>query len=186
MCLDDQILNTYLDGELAEPWRTQVAEHLTYCSACRRRYEQLSHVHELVSSSRLANEEIEIPQRKVLQFLEKNYLEKQKKPSFFHREFRVKTPMLLSVAAILIALFISVLIGGQQGQITWDEIIPSMSSEEKAPVVQVRATDNFTASQILDTLTLEEILQYLDARGYEVDVRLKGIQPMEYPDNTIP
>ncbi|MGD8113841.1 MAG: anti-sigma factor family protein, partial [Sphaerochaetaceae bacterium] len=54
MCLDDQILNTYLDGELVEPWKTQVEEHLKYCTACSSRFRQLQAVHEMVCSSRLS------------------------------------------------------------------------------------------------------------------------------------
>lgn len=46
MCLDDQILNTYLDGELGEPWKTQVIEHLNYCVACNTRLEQLKRLRE--------------------------------------------------------------------------------------------------------------------------------------------
>jgi hypothetical protein len=31
----------------------------------------------------------------------------------------------------------------------------------------------------LDSYSLEEILKYLDGKGYDVDVRLKGITPLD-------
>ena len=35
MCIDLQMLSAYMDGELKEPYRTQVKEHLDHCVACR-------------------------------------------------------------------------------------------------------------------------------------------------------
>ena len=32
MCIDSQMLSAYLDGELPEPYRTQVEEHLEHCA----------------------------------------------------------------------------------------------------------------------------------------------------------
>jgi hypothetical protein len=45
-------------------------------------------------------------------------------------------------------------------------------------LVQVRATEGLAASQVLENFPLEDILKYLDSKGYEVDLRVKGIQPM--------
>lgn len=178
MCLDDQILNTYLDGELAEPWKTQVAEHLNYCSACNTRFEQLRSLHAMVSGAKLAQEEIQPHQRKVLQFIEKNYLEKQRKVGFFHRDFHIKTPIVLSTAAAFIVVFAGALMIGQTSQPDLGDLIPQVVASDGGSVVQVRATENLAASQVLDSLSLEEILKYLDSRGYEVDLRLKGLQPI--------
>ena len=41
--------------------------------------------------------------------------------------------------------------------------------------MQVRATENLAASQVLSNLSLEEILSYLDQKGYEVDLKLKSV-----------
>ena len=41
MCIDSQMLSAYLDGELPEPYRTQVEEHLEHCAACRKHLEDM-------------------------------------------------------------------------------------------------------------------------------------------------
>ncbi|NLA92443.1 MAG: hypothetical protein GX842_03240 [Spirochaetales bacterium] len=184
MCLDDQILNTYLDGELVEPWRTQVEEHLTYCNACKSRFEQLQSLHVLVSSSRLEEKEIEPHADKVLQFIENNYISKRKK-GFFNRDFRIKTPTILAVAAAFIVIFVGALLISPKGASPADQLIPRVNVAEEGRVVQVKATDGLTAAQILDNFSLEEILKYLDSRGYEVDLRLKGVIPIDSDDNPL-
>ncbi|PKL13643.1 MAG: hypothetical protein CVV52_05105 [Spirochaetae bacterium HGW-Spirochaetae-8] len=179
MCLDDQILNTYLDGELAEPWRTQVAEHLNYCPACNARYEQLRILHKVVSASRLNEDEIAPYQQKVLKFIENNYVNKRKKIGFIHRNFRVSMPMILSTAAAFVFVIVGAFLfqGAPTG--TLGEIIPQVaSSSQPGSVVQIRTTEGLASSRLLESYSLEEILQYLDAKGYEVDVRLKGIKPV--------
>jgi predicted anti-sigma-YlaC factor YlaD len=179
MCLDDQILNTYLDGELAEPWRTQVAEHLNYCPACNARYEQLRILHKVVSSSRLNEEEIAPYQQKVLKFIENNYVNKRKKIGFIHRNFRVSMPMVLATAAAFVFVLAGAFLFQGKPAGTFGEIIPQVaSSTQPGSVVQVRTTEGLASSRFLESYSLEEILQYLDAKGYEVDVRLKGIKPV--------
>lgn len=180
MCLDDQILNTYLDGELAEPWKTQVEEHLSYCPACKARYEQLQKLHQVIAGAVLTDEEIAPHQAKVLSFIEHNYLDKHKKVSFFRRKLKVGIPTIITAAAAFVVVFIGafVLFGTSGDQTA--EIIPSMAMNvDSANIMQVRASDNITASRTLDSYSLEEILKYLDGRGYDVDVRLKGITPLD-------
>jgi len=178
MCLDDQILNTYLDGELTEPWKTQVEEHLNYCVACKTRFEQLRSLHAIVSGSRLEDETIAVHQNRVLQFIEKNYMEKRHKVGFLHRDFRVKTPMLLTAAAAFVFVLVGALLLGPGKQADANELIPRVLPASEGSLVQVRATEGLAASQVLESFPLEEILKYLDAKGYEVDLRVKGIQPV--------
>ncbi|MFA5468312.1 MAG: hypothetical protein WC224_04550 [Sphaerochaetaceae bacterium] len=184
MCLDDQILNTHLDNELVEPWKTQVEEHLTYCKACRSRYEQLKSLHLLVRSSRLEDEAIEPRAEKVLQFIENNYIS-NKKRGFLNRDFRIKGPTLLTVAAAFVIIFIGALFINPQGHGPADQLIPRLESGNEGRVVQVKATDGLTAAQILENFTLEEILKYLDSRGYNVDLRVKGVVPIDSDDNPL-
>ena len=49
MCIDDGLLSSYLDGELGEPYRSQVEEHLSYCTACQSRLEKLKKLDQVVS-----------------------------------------------------------------------------------------------------------------------------------------
>ncbi|WP_422481300.1 anti-sigma factor family protein [Pleomorphochaeta sp. DL1XJH-081] len=178
MCLDDQILNTYLDGELSEPWKTQVEEHLNYCTACKTRFEQLRSLHRVVSGARLEEQEIAPHQDKVFQFIEKNYMEKRSKVGFFHRDFRIKTPTLLMAAAAFIFVLVGALLIGPGSATESDQLIPRVVPASEGALVQVRATEGLAASQVLENFPLEDILKYLDSKGYEVDLRVKGIQPM--------
>lgn len=178
MCLDDQILNTYLDGELTEPWKTQVEEHLNYCNACKTRFEQLRSLHTVVSGARLEEQEIAPHQNKVYQFIENNYMAKKTKVGFLHRDFRVKTPTLLMAAAAFVFVLVGALLVGPGNTSESNQLIPRVLPASEGSVVQVRATEGLAAAQVLENFPLEDILKYLDSRGYEVDLRVKGIQPM--------
>lgn len=184
MCLDDQILNTYMDGELAEPWKTQVAEHLNYCPACSARYNQLRRLHGLVSGSRLSVDEMSPYKEKVLRFMENNYISKQKKISILHRDFRVGMPMMMATAAAFVVILAGVTLFNGKNPVAMGEIIPQVANPVAGSIVQVRSTEGLASSKTLENYSLEEILQYLDSRGYQVDVRLKGIQPVE-PDSAL-
>ncbi len=175
MCLDDQILNTYLDGELVEPWKTQVIEHLKYCSACSSRYQQLKAVHTMVSSSRLNEEEVAESKQKIYAYLENRYLKKEKKIKFLHRDFRVKSSAVIGVAAAFVLMFIGALTLNSPTLNEDNVIIPQVVEAQDQGAMQVRATENLGASQILSNLSLDEILRYLDSKGYEVDLKVKSL-----------
>ena len=56
-----------------------------------------------------------------------------------------------------------------------NDILPSFSVN--ADTENVRLVSSGKNS--LDDYTLEEILQYLDGKGYQVDISIKGLQPLE-------
>ncbi|MDD4083197.1 MAG: zf-HC2 domain-containing protein [Sphaerochaetaceae bacterium] len=177
MCLDDQILNTYLDGELSEPWKTQVEEHLSYCVACKERLNRLKNLKKMVCSAQLTDDEIAPRQEKVLSFMEKNYFNK-KKPSLIHKKIKVSFGGMLGVAAAFTLIFATVIWGGQGDS---QEFIPNTGintdiNENNVSMVSVREPQ----IQTLDDYTLEEILTNLDDRGYTVDLHIKGVQPVEF------
>jgi hypothetical protein len=66
------------------------------------------------------------------------------------------------------------------------ELIPRVPSSTEGTLVQVRATEGLAAAQVLENFPLEEILKYLDSRGYEVDLRLKTIVPISDEGETTP
>ncbi|AEC01610.1 anti-sigma factor family protein [Parasphaerochaeta coccoides] len=182
MCLDDQILDTYLDGELAEPWKTQVEEHLGYCPACKVRLDHLDAVRRTIRSAVLTDKEIESHRRKVLSYMENNYFARKKKVSFFRKKLNVGIPALLTSAAAFVVVFVGAFVlFGINGQQT-AEIIPEVSPLlNQGNIVQVRATDNAGASRTLDDYSLEEILTFLNTKGYNVDVsiRTRNIIPLD-------
>jgi len=182
MCLDDQILNTYLDGELAEPWKTQVEEHLSYCVACKERLNRLKKLQEMVCDAQLTDEEIMPRQEKVLSFMEKNYFNK-KKPSLIHKKIKVSFGGMLGVAAAFTLIVATAIWGGQGDSQTF---IPNTGintdiNENNVSLVSVREPQ----IQTLDDYTLEEILDNLDDRGYTVDLHIKGVTPVSFDDENV-
>ena len=181
MCLDDQILNTYLDGELTEPWKSQVEEHLSYCSSCRTRYPNLLSIKGAMKNAELSDEEIQPRQDRVLSMIEKNYLSKGKsKQSFFRRTFKFTAPQLIGVAAAFVVVFVgSWAVFGGNGKSNDAIPIPDVSTSIDATnITPARSSDNSTTSKSLENYTLDEILKNLDARGFEVDLKVKSIQPL--------
>lgn len=180
MCLDDQILSTYLDGELAEPWKSQVEEHLSYCLSCRERFYKLQNLRDTVRSAALTEEEIAPRQAKVLSVIEKNkFAKKSSKLSFMKKHFNVSTPQIIGVAAAFVVVFIGswAVFGGnsKDNKISLPDVNTTIDLKNITPV---RSTDNATTSKSLENYTLDEILKNLDARGYDVDIKLKSIQPL--------
>ena len=181
MCLDDQILNTYLDNELTEPWKSQVEEHLSYCPSCRARYQNLLEISSAIRSSALTEEEIRPHQDRVLSMIEKNYLSKGKsKKSFLRRTFKISGPQLIGVAAAFVVVFVgSWAVLGNNGGSDGSIILPDVNTTiDLNSITQTRSSDNATTSKSLENYSLDEILKNLDARGYDVDIRLKSIQPL--------
>ncbi len=130
MCLDDQILNTYLDNELTEPWKSQVEEHLSYCPSCRTRYQNLLKVSSAIRSSELTEEEIRPHQDRVLSMIEKNYLSKGKgKKSFLRRTFKFSAPQLIGVAAAFVVVFVgSWAVFGNNGSSDGTILLPDVNT----------------------------------------------------------
>jgi len=181
MCLDDQILNTYLDNELTEPWKSQVEEHLSYCPSCRTRYQNLLKIRSAVQAAALTDEEIQPRQDRVLSMIEKNYLSKNKgKKSFLKRTFKLSAPQLIGVAAAFVVVFVgSWAVFGNNGSSDGTILLPDVNTTiDLNNITQTRSSDNNTTSKSLENYTTEEILKNLDARGYDVDIRLKSIQPL--------
>ena len=181
MCLDDQILNTYLDNELTEPWKSQVEEHLSYCSSCRTRYQNLLKISDAVKSAELTADEIQPHQDRVLSMIEKNYLSKGKgKKSFLHRTFKLSAPQMIGVAAAFVVVFVgSWAVFGHNNATDSTILLPDVNTTiDLNNITQTRSSDNAAPSKSLENYSLDEILKNLDARGYDVDIRLKSIQPL--------
>lgn len=180
MCLDDQILNTYLDGELTEPWKSQVEEHLSYCSSCRSRYQNLVNLSQTVKCCALTDEEMENNKSRVLSMIEKNYISKKKKASFFRKQFKLTVPQFVGVAAAFVVVFVgswSIFGGNQDNSIPLPDVNTTIDINNITPV---RSSDNSATNKSLENYSLDEILKNLDARGYDVDIRLKSIQPLSF------
>ena len=179
MCLDDQILNTYLDGELVQPWKSQVEEHLKSCRACQNRLDNLKYLDEVIKGAEISDEEIQNRKEKVFAYLEKNVINKSKKKSAWQKQIKFSVSQLVGVAAAFVVVFVgswTVLGSKTEQSIPLPDAVPSIV--DIANITPARAVDA-SAAKGIDSYSLEEILQNLDARGYDVDIRLKGIHPIE-------
>ena len=80
-----------------------------------------------------------------------------------------------TAAAAIVLIFVSGFMFFGTNPSQTDDILPSFAVQ--ADSQNVRMVSSKAGS--LDDYTLEEILQYLDAKGYQVDISIKGLQPIE-------
>ncbi len=177
MCLDDALLNSYLDGELLEPWKTQVEEHLSYCNGCQMRLEQLKNLNNKMKSATISDDEIEARADRVMTFFEKNRFDKPKKQNIFRRKIQVNLiPALITSAAAFVVVFIgSFVLFGTNNQQT-SEILPEVNLPIEASQVQQVSTEKKSS---LDDFSLSQIIHYLDSQGYAVTLEVKTVNPLE-------
>lgn len=177
MCLDDALLNAYLDGELQEPWKTQVEEHLSYCNGCKLRLEQLIELDKTLRSTTVNEDEIELRSQRVMEFFENNRFNETVKESFFKRKIQLNlVPALLTSAAAVVVVFIGsfVLFGSNNKQTS--EILPEVMMPIESNQVEQVSVNQKTP---LDEYSLSEIIHYLDSQGYAVKLEVKAVNPLE-------
>lgn len=176
MCIDENMLSSYLDGELKEPYRSQTEEHLAHCPACKARLERLSALTSALRAASPSDEELTAGMDRTLDILERKYLsEDGRKPGFFRRRIEMGLGSMVTAAAGVVLVFIGgfVLFGTSSSQTS--EIVPSFNVQ--ADTQNVRFVS--TTERGLDAYSLEEILTNLDSRGYDVELSIKGLQPLE-------
>ena len=95
MCLDDQIISEYIDGELQEPWKTQLEEHLDWCPSCKKRFEDISSLKTRMNESVLEEDIIQERQDRVLKYITANVLHKKSKFKLFKEKIEsfIKVPL---------------------------------------------------------------------------------------------
>lgn len=176
MCIDEALLSSYLDGELKEPYKSQTEEHLAHCSACRARLERLRTISQALAADGPSQEELDARKDTTYRILEKKFFSKDgKKPGFFRRRVEMGLSSMITAAAGLIVVFIGgfVLFGTSSEQTS--EIIPSFTVQADSQNVHFVSSEGAG----LDGYSLEEILAYLDSKGYNVDISIKGLQPVD-------
>ena len=174
MCIDSQMLSAYLDGELKEPYRTQVSEHLEHCAACRKHLSDISALSDRLKNTAFTEEELGRKKDAILEMLEKKHFGNNR-ISFFRRRFEMSLTQMVTAAAAVVVIFVSGFMFFGTNPSQTDDILPSFAVQ--ADSQNVRFVSSGKGS--LDDYTLEEILQFLDAKGYQVDISIKGLQPIE-------
>ena len=112
--------------------------------------------------------------RDIFSMLDKKYFQDGRKVSFIRRRFEISMPSLVTAAAAVVFIFVGgFMFFGSSAEQTAD-ILPSFALQADSSNIRYVSDE---AS--LDNFTLEEILRYLDDKGYNVDISLKGLQPLE-------
>lgn len=179
MCLDDQVLSTYIDGELVEPWKTQVEEHISHCSECRQRYEKLLRMQNMLTESRLHEDEFAPHKARVWKYLEKTCMTSQP-VKFRHRGALFSKPVLSAAAAALVVLagLNFFIFRGVQSSGNPDEmpvIDPAVqSSSGSGNLLSISTTKHETAQISPEDLSVEQLVKLLDSKGFNVELKLKN------------
>lgn len=175
MCIDLQMLSAYMDGELKEPYRTQVEEHLAHCGACRNLLENMKALDEKIQKDTFSSDDLDRNKDAIFKKLDNKFFGKGKNISFFRRKIQMSVPAAITAAAAAVFIFV----GGFAlfGPNTKDtnDILPSFTVNAESENVRLVSAGKTS----LDDYTLEEILQYLDAKGYQVDISIKGLQALD-------
>jgi len=182
MCLEDQILSSYIDGELQEPWKTQVEEHISHCAECRERYEQFTRLNQAIHGSRLSEKEFSRNQQRVWNYLEKTCMPAQPK-KFRHRRFNFSAPAASALAAALVVLLganVFLMSNIDTAAPEGEQAIPTITAEaEDVPrfengndeVIGVSARAHQSSSIAPQELTVDELLFLLEQKGFEVELK---------------
>ncbi len=174
MCIDAQMLSAYLDDELREPYKTQVEEHLEHCPACRRHLDGMSAIGSKLRQSEYPDELLDRKKDEIFNLLEKKYFKEGRKVNFIRRRLEVSMPALVTAAAAVVFIFVGGFMFFGTSEEQTGNILPSYAVEADSSNIRY-VSDQAT----LDSFTLEEILRYLDDKGYNVDISLKGLQPLD-------
>lgn len=176
MCIDAQMLSAYMDGELKEPYKTQVEEHLEHCGACKKHLENLMKLSEKVKKDSDSDEKLSEKKDAIYEMLDKKYFASDKKVNFFRRKVEFSLSSMVTAAAAVVFIFIGGFMFFGTNQSQTDDILPSFAVQADSQNVRFVSSEKEAS---LDDYTLEEIMQYLDSKGYKVDISIKGLQPLE-------
>ena len=181
MCIDSQMLSAYLDGELKEPYKAQVEEHLEHCAACRRHLEEMMALDRRIREADFPDELLLRSKDRIFGLLDSKYFQNGRKVSFMRRRLEISLPSLITAAAAVVFIIIGgfIFFGAYPEQT--EDILPSFQLQADPGSVHF-----VSDSSSLDNFTLEEILQYLDSKGYNVDISIKGLQPLETETESTP
>ncbi len=173
MCIDDQMLSSYLDGELKEPFKSEVSEHLSYCQACRERLNDFKNISDKVKSLKVDESVLKRNKDKIFSLLEDKYFNSNEKKSFFRRKIEMSLPSLITAAAAVIFIFVGGFMFFGSNAAQTEQILPSFSVHANSENVQF-VSQRTRGS--LDQYSLDEIVSYLDGLGYDVEITLKNVE----------
>ncbi len=181
MCIDLQMLSAYLDGELKEPYRTQAEEHLSHCATCRNLLDDMKRLDRTIMLDSFNDEDLERNKDAIYRKLDTKFFSSTSKISIFRRKIQMSIPQMIASAAAVTFIFVGAFLLFGSNPKTTNDILPSFSVNAESG--NVRYVSN--SREGLENYSLEEILEYLDGKGYNVDISIKGLQPLEVKDTAV-
>ncbi|OPX18266.1 hypothetical protein BXT86_02095 [candidate division WOR-3 bacterium 4484_100] len=178
----DKLLD-YIEQELSQKEQAELMEHLKHCPECKREYEALSNLYQM-----LENDEVELPAPQFFERLKERVRQQEFRPR--SRPLWNYLKIFLPVAATAVLLFIllapkpqSVEISVFVSDLLDDNEIACLAIDgvvdedliDELVSIEEHLTDNL--DDMLNDLTLQQKTQLLKElyKKYEFDTRTKGI-----------
>ncbi|MDZ7795187.1 MAG: zf-HC2 domain-containing protein [Spirochaetia bacterium] len=174
MCYDEQVISTYVDGELEEPLHREVQKHLESCAYCRSTQAEYRSVKELflaVSNSPL-HDTIAGPQAKarVWQQVQRK-TRRETAQNFWHRQIQVPLPLAAGVmAAVAVLVFTLIFSPFSSGIFSSDQSGAPLALRDDNNIPEV--STNYPASKN-SMPELEQLLRFLSDQGAAVEVKIQ-------------
>ncbi|GEM_PF-1502127 len=163
MCPDEETLSAYLDGEVEEPFKSKIAEHVKECVKCSAKLESLHRIKSILLEENDPEyiESMENVKRRIqISMVADNYFFGRLN-SFWKR--KVVLPLPIAIAAIVLFFFVGVFlisnIPGNSG------IHMMRIRTEPSGVTEVQVT-----APIED---LEQLLKFIDNSNFKKEVIIK-------------
>jgi anti-sigma factor RsiW len=107
MCPDRELLSAYFDDEVHAPWADRVREHVSTCSRCRERLEQLRRLKELLRAE--TEPDYQQAYQRTLEAVQSKVWQSFNRGRSFWRT-RVAVPLPAAAAALALVLGMAVLL----------------------------------------------------------------------------
>jgi hypothetical protein len=170
MCVDDQLLSAFIDGELDGNHSEQVKVHLAECSDCRKRMEGMRRISAALSSGTLREEDIALSSRRVAARLD-HVIDPASSRGFWSRRFSVPAP--LALAAMLVLVLVSGMFAlslydsgraGAGGTGAFPLAVGDYSKEFKLLASDMDAPDSGP--------TIQQLFELLGSSGASIEVKI--------------
>jgi predicted anti-sigma-YlaC factor YlaD len=102
MCPDHEILSAYFDGEVAAPWRRQIADHVAGCESCRAWLAGLEDTRRALAEEQVLD--WRAPMERVRRRILAHVSVERPRASVWHRQMTLPVPVAALAAALLLIL----------------------------------------------------------------------------------
>jgi hypothetical protein len=166
MCPDKQILSAYIDGEIGQPWKKNIDQHISHCPSCKKTLKFYRSLRQFVQNKEVSDEK-ESRQR-VWNRLNFTYKQQSVKAhSFWFKRVSLPLPA-AGIAAMLLCIFgISTLYFFTQSQFSIMRITTEPSGITE---IQVSAPAE----------DLEMLLKSLDNTNFQREVQIQLPEGSEF------